>query len=364
MNLSHFSFPRRGGGVMIRVAGFLAAALLLAVPQAARAASFLSTVPDQTFTVGTAVSVTLPQIDTNSSTPGSICTPDTRGDYGLSPTLPQGLSFDGGRGDTASLLISGTPTQATAQTQYTYTFNDEICYNTATTTFNITVVAASSCSSQSTEDLRNDCAALESLYDSTGGANWKTSTDWKSSNPLGQWHGVSVENGRVSSVNLYDNQLTGIIPSELNSLAELVELDLGVNSLSGTIPDLSSLDNLKELYLDQNNLSGSVPDLSGFAKLKRFRADRNSLVGTINSTGLASSKIEWFYLGDNKISGTVPDLSSNYYLARLYLNDNNLSGTLDALVSKGGSLLNINLNNNSLSGEIPDLSKVRVLLYS
>ena len=366
MNLSHLSFPRRGGGgAMTRVMGLLAAALLLAVPQAARALDFLSTVPDQTFTVGTAVSITLPKIDWQSD-PECTRGLDGYAVYALSPTLPQGLSFagGGGLGTDPSLVLSGTPSEATAQTQYTYTGRDVgDCYNTATTTFNITVVAASSCSSQSTEDLRNDCAALESLYDSTGGANWKTSTNWKSSNPLDQWHGVTVSRGRVTEIDLHNNQLTGTITSELDSLAELVKLDLGINSLSGTIPDLSSLNSLNKLFLDKNNLSGSVPDLSGFASLTIFMADKNSLGGTIDSIGLASSKIRWLVLDHNKISGTVPDLSSSNYLEKLSLKNNNLSGTLDALASnRVRSLREVSLNRNSLSGTIPDLSKLNVLI--
>ena len=363
MNLSHFSFPRRGGGVMIRVAGFLAAVLLLAAPQAARAASFLSTVPDQTFTVGTAVNLTLPQI--KEETIGNCFTEHRTTTYSLSPTLPQGLSFTGGgvRGP-SSLLISGTPTQATAETQYTYSSDDPLCYQTATTTFNITVVAASSCSSQSTEDLRDDCAALESLYDNTGGANWKTSTDWKSSNPLGQWYGVSVTDGRVSSVDLHDNQLTGTIPSELNSLAELVKLDLGVNSLSGTIPDLSSLDSLETLFLDGNNLSGEIPDLSELDNLWNIDLRDNSLGGTTTSIGLgsASSKANWVRISNNRLSGTIPDLSLNGNLQVLLLDGNKLSGTLDALASplRRDALTVLDLSRNNISGTIPDLSSLSI----
>ncbi len=74
MNLSHLSFPRRGGGVMIRVMrASWRPPFCSPSPQAARADSFLSTVPDQTFTVGTAVSVTLPKIDWKAMFPIGNC---------------------------------------------------------------------------------------------------------------------------------------------------------------------------------------------------------------------------------------------------------------------------------------------------
>ena len=337
---------------MIRVAGFLAAALLLAVPQAARADSFASTVPDQTFTVGTAVSVTLPKIVESDSPP---CR-HIYADYSLSPAPPQGLSFAGGWN--ATRLISGTPTQATAETQYTYSAYSNDCYKTSTATFNITVVAASSCSSQSTDDLKADCAALESLYDDTGGADWKTSTNWKSSNPLGQWHGVSVTDGRVSYIHLDSNQLTGTI-SDLSSLTGLTGLDLSNNSLSGTIPDLGSLTGLNYLLLQNNDLDGNFPSsMSSLTALHNLNLSDNSLGGTIPDLS-SLTRLTRMQLSDNAFSGTIPDLSSTR-LGTLDLSNNQLTGTLGGS-SLPNSLCVINLSNNSLSGTIPDLSSQRRL---
>ena len=110
------------------------ALFLLAVPQDARANSFLSPLEDQTFQVGTPVSVTLPQMNWQSNE----CGHDTT-TYSLGPTLPQGLSFSGqGQQGPSSLLLSGTPTQATPQTEYTYVAFDSNCIPYSDT-FNITV---------------------------------------------------------------------------------------------------------------------------------------------------------------------------------------------------------------------------------
>ena len=112
---------------------------LLAVPQGARAYSFLSTVEDQTFQVGTAVSVTLPQVDPQSgSTPNCWHTATS---YAITPALPPGLSFAGGWGNefATTLVLSGTPSQATPQTEYTYVGYNFTCQLTAADTFNITV---------------------------------------------------------------------------------------------------------------------------------------------------------------------------------------------------------------------------------
>ena len=56
----------------------------------------------------------------------------------------------------------------------------------------------------------SDRAALEALYDATGGPGWTDSTNWKTSAPIGEWFGVSTDAaGRVTGLNLGENALTG-----------------------------------------------------------------------------------------------------------------------------------------------------------
>ena len=73
----------------------------------------------------------------------------------------------------------------------------------------------------------------------TGGEGWDQDDNWKSDEPLGEWYGVGTDDGRVISLLLPDNGLSGKMPEEeLLCLAELVELALWDNDeLSGRIPD-------------------------------------------------------------------------------------------------------------------------------
>ena len=90
-------------------------------------------------------------------------------------------------------------------------------------------------------------AALETLYDTTEGANWADSTNWKTSAALGKWYGVSTDaDGRVVGLRLSSNRLSGAIPGTLGSLVCLEHLWLGSNDLTGGIPDeLGNLTNLE-----------------------------------------------------------------------------------------------------------------------
>ena len=69
-------------------------------------------------------------------------------------------------------------------------------------------------------DVNTDRAALAALYNTTNGSSWLDDTNWVSSRPLGEWYGVSTDaDGRVTELDLRDNQLSGSIPSELGNLA-------------------------------------------------------------------------------------------------------------------------------------------------
>ena len=89
------------------------------------------------------------------------------------------------------------------------------------------------------------------LYDATNGNNWTNSTNWGTDEPFGHWHGVRTDGvGRVVTLDLNSNNLTGPIPPELGTLINLEELKLDNNDLTGPIPsELSSLTNLKLLHL-------------------------------------------------------------------------------------------------------------------
>ena len=129
-----------------------------------------------------------------------------------------------------------------------------------------------------------DRAALEALYDATGGPGWTDSTNWNTSAPIGEWFGVSTDAaGRVTWLSLGGNDLTGPIPAELGSLVNLGSLDLGWNDLAGPIPsELGLLVNLEWLFLGGNDLTGPIPaELGRLTNLRELDLFANDLTGPI-----------------------------------------------------------------------------------
>ena len=122
---------------------------------------------------------------------------------------------------------------------------------------------ASNLAAARTSTTGTDRAALVALYNATNGPNWANDTNWLTDAPLGAWHGVSTDaSGRVTALRLYENGLSGSIPSEMGNLTSLEELILvgnGITEISG----LSEVVSLRVLGLDYNN----IPDLSPLADL-------------------------------------------------------------------------------------------------
>ena len=130
----------------------------------------------------------------------------------------------------------------------------------------------------------SDRLALEALYKSCGGADWKEKGGWMTDAGLGEWHGVTVDaEGRVIRLLLNHNKLAGPLPSELQQLSALKGLSLYGNKLTGPVPvELGQLGALQELALHGNQLSGPIPaELGQLGALTQLLLSENQLSGPI-----------------------------------------------------------------------------------
>ncbi len=164
----------------------------------------------------------------------------------------------------------------------------------------------------------DDRAVLRALYEATDGPNWLKSSAWLTDKPLGAWHGVTTNHGRVIKLNLKNNRLVGTIPLELARLSYLVTLDLSKNALAGGIPPvIGRLSALEDLYLSRNQLTGRIPhELSQLSLLEELYLDRNNLMGEIPSElerltnlGFLNLKYNQLTVYRSRFSGQVDGLN-------------------------------------------------------
>ena len=212
----------------------------------------------------------------------------------------------------------------------------------------------------------SDRAALIALYDATGGANWTNRTNWRSNAPIGQWHGVTTDDGgRVTQLLLRENNLNGPIPAAVGNLTGLVRLDFQGNQLSGSIPgSLGNLSNLEQLRLYDNKLSGSVPTwLGNLSNLQWLNLRTNGFTDGIPAELGRLSNLTYLNLGANDLTGTIPsDLGNLSNLQWLILRTNGFTDGIPAELGRLSNLTYLNLGANDLTGTIPaELSSLRGL---
>ncbi len=191
---------------------------------------------------------------------------------------------------------------------------------------------------ESNPGLVNDCAALLAA-ERTGiqrGPRWSTEY------PIHNWQGIVVAGSpsRVQTVDLttsawtdviFDFWVDGHVPTALEGLAELENLDLSSAQLRGEIPQwIGSFRDLRNLYLDENLLTGEIPPTLGeLVNLGVLDLSHNRLTGEIPSVLGNLTNLRSLDLRSNQLTGEIPSaLGELPNLRVLALSGNRLTGCI------------------------------------
>jgi len=201
--------------------------------------------------------------------------------------------------------------------------------------------------------LSQDSLALVDLYNATSGSAWTNNTNWLTNAPLSTWDGIVITNGRVTAIDLPNNNLNGTIPTTLGNITNLTNLDLDNNELTAGIP--SSLGNLSDLtYLGLNNnlLGGSIPSsLGSLSNLDTLELTADDLNGGIPSSLGSLSDLTDLGLSDNQLTGAIPSsLGGLSHLVELQLANNKLNGAIPTELDNL-NLIGLSLDSNQFTFE-------------
>uniref|UniRef100_A0A2N9HQ09 Protein kinase domain-containing protein n=1 Tax=Fagus sylvatica TaxID=28930 RepID=A0A2N9HQ09_FAGSY len=182
----------------------------------------------------------------------------------------------------------------------------------------------------------DDAAAMSKLLAALSPAP----SGWSATTACCNWKNVNCDStGRVTSIKLVSQGLSGTLPSDLNTLTQLTSLSLQSNSLSGPIPPLANLSSLQQLYLDNNNFT-SIPNgfFQGLTSLQILTLTQNIDLApwSIPTELTQATSLVTFYASNANIIGSLPDIFDSLpSLQDLRLSYNNLTGPLPK--SFGGS---------------------------
>ena len=208
-----------------------------------------------------------------------------------------------------------------------------------------------------------DRAALEELYRATGGEDWYRNDNWLTDAPLDDWYGVRFgmynrDYGRVTGLDLGENNLRGDIPPGIARLDSLYALNLYHNRLAGPIPpEIGNLRSLRTLALYGNRLRGQIPkELGRLGEMAYLALDQNRLAGPIPPELGDLDHLLVLELYRNRLTGPIPpELGRLSRLGDLKLQRNRLTGTVPEELSELARRLKIlRIDRNRLEGTLPD----------
>ena len=199
---------------------------------------------------------------------------------------------------------------------------------------------------------------LMTLYEAMGGGTWTESANWGTSAPLGNWHGISVDDstGRVVTINLNRNNLSGEIPTEIKYFPHLRTLRLDYNRLEGEIPaEIGELTELRRMDIDGNDFTGGIPpEIGNLVNLEVLWMGGNRMSGPIPPELGNLAKLEVIHLYEARFDGSIPEEFGNLgALEILRITETKIEGGLPESMAALGRLRAIRLYENELSGPLP-----------
>ncbi|KAK9220989.1 hypothetical protein WN944_009413 [Citrus x changshan-huyou] len=166
---------------------------------------------------------------------------------------------------------------------------------------------------------------------------------------------------------LAHNQLIGLLPQEIGNLKNLIKLDVGNNGIIGPTPStLGLLTDLSHLDLSRNQFNSSIPiELTRLTQLFHLDLSSNKLSGKIPSQIASMEDLTWLDLSNNNIKGSIPiELTRLTQLFHLDLSSNKLSGKIPSQIASMEYLTGLDLSNNNIKGSIPgEITKLSGLDY-
>jgi len=237
-------------------------------------------------------------------------------------------------------------------------------------------------------------SALKAFYTVTNGDSWTNKTGWDTivaqqttipnNCDLGKLYGVTIDTaGRVKTINLEKNNLSGYIPDHIQVLNYLETLQLNDNLLEGNIPpQLSALKRLSELNLSNNQLSGCYPP-SLFLLCDQLNTKSNINTGNNfektweelceNDLGVCDSRpnchrLDWVALKELYDFTKGADWKTNSNWDTIFTDQSipspncNLDSLYGVDLNDEGRVVALNLSRNSLIGALPkEIGNLRYL---
>ena len=157
----------------------------------------------------------------------------------------------------------------------------------------------------------------------------------------------------LSRLDLSNCNFSGSIPKSIANLTQLVYLGMSYNKFNGQIPLFSMAKNLTQINLSGNYLVGRINSTQWeeLTKLVNLDLGNNSIVGSIPMSLFSHPSLQKLKLSNNKFSGGLREFNgSSYPLETLDLSSNNLEGPFPMSVINLPGIKSLSFSYNKFNG--------------
>jgi len=196
--------------------------------------------------------------------------------------------------------------------------------------------------------------ALEALYMSLDGPDWKNSDGWLENDSFCSWYGIECDDvgEHVTSLMLDENGLSGDVPEEIFSLTSLTHIRMKMNDITFDFDGIEQLSKLETLYLSETKIT-SLKGIGKAKTLRKFDATGTN-INAIPDEMYNLSNLEELYLNYCTIQGSLSSkIGQLVSIKDLQLLKNKLTGTLPSTIGNLSNLVELHLGENDFSGTIP-----------
>jgi len=179
---------------------------------------------------------------------------------------------------------------------------------------------------QITEIPNNECQALLELYTTTQGEHRTHTDNWWDMTNISRRYGVNVDNGHVTKIMLWKNNLVGDISTKIGNLTYLERLDVYNNHITSLPTEIQELAHLKYLYIYNNELTSLPPEIVRLINLEWLYINGNKLTQLPLELG-HFTKLLWFDVSNNKLTSLPAELEYLNNLEYLNIKNNDIHTT-------------------------------------
>ena len=145
------------------------------------------------------------------------------------------------------------------------------------------------------------------------------------------WEGVTMENGRVVELRLYNVRLGGAVPAEIGQLTSLTRLDLDNNQLTSLPAEIGQLTSLRELSLSYNKLTTLPAEIGQLTSLTVLILGGNKLTSLPAWIGQLTA-LTSLHLSCNQLTSLPAEIGQLTSLRVLYVGGNWCGTSVPAVI--------------------------------